>query len=55
MYFLWEVVAVRSGCDLNPKKVAKRTQVRHVKLLTKTSLNKGNILRIIPVMSISST
>jgi hypothetical protein len=45
---LGQVVAVRSGCDLNPKKVAKRAQVRHVKLLIETSLNKGNILRIIP-------
>jgi hypothetical protein len=52
---LEEVVAVRCGCDLYAKEVAKRTQVRHVKLLTKTSLNKGNIFRIIPVMSISST
>jgi hypothetical protein len=45
---LGQVVAVRCGCDLNPKKVAKRTQIRHVKLLTLTSLNNGNILRIIP-------
>jgi hypothetical protein len=45
---LGEVVAVECGCDLNPKKVTKRTQVRHMKLLTKTDLNKGNILIIIP-------
>jgi hypothetical protein len=44
---LGEVVAVRCGCDLYPKEVAKRTQIKHVKLLTKTSLNKGNIVRII--------
>jgi hypothetical protein len=41
------VVAIRCGCDLNPKNVDKRTQIRHVKLLTLTSLNKGNIFRII--------
>jgi hypothetical protein len=52
---LGEEVAVRCGCGLNPKKVAKRVQVRHVKLLIETRINKGNILRIIPVMSISPT
>jgi hypothetical protein len=45
---LGEVIGVGCGCDLNPKKVTKRTQVRHMKLLTKTRLNKGNILIIIP-------
>jgi hypothetical protein len=45
---LGEVVVIRCGCELSPKKVAKRTQVRHVKQLIETSLNKGNILRIIP-------
>jgi hypothetical protein len=45
---LGEIVAVRCGSDLYPKKVAKETQVRHVKLLTKTSLIKGNIVWIIP-------
>jgi hypothetical protein len=45
---LGEIVAVRCGSDLYPKKVAKETQVRHVKLLTKTSLNKDNIVKIIP-------
>jgi hypothetical protein len=45
---LGEVVAVECGCDLNPKKVTKRTQVGHMKLLTKTRLNKGNILKITP-------
>jgi hypothetical protein len=46
--FLGEVVVVKCRCDLNPKKVTKRTQVGHMKLFTKTHLNKGNILRIIP-------
>jgi hypothetical protein len=44
---LGEVVIIRCGSDLYPKKVAKGTQVRNVKLLTKTSLNNGNIVRII--------
>jgi hypothetical protein len=43
-----EMVATRCGCDLNLKKVAKRTQVGHVKLLTETTLNKENILIVIP-------
>jgi hypothetical protein len=51
---LQEAVRVRCGCYLNPKKVAKRIQVVHVKLLTKMSFNKDNILKIILVMSISS-
>jgi hypothetical protein len=45
---LGEIVAIRCGSDLYPKKVAKGIQVRHVKLLTKTSLNNCNIVRIIP-------
>jgi hypothetical protein len=31
--------------DLNPKKVPQRTKIRHKKLITKTSLDKSNILR----------
>jgi hypothetical protein len=48
VFSLGEVVAIRCGCDLNPKKVAKRAKVGHVKLHMETSLNKGNVLRIIP-------
>jgi hypothetical protein len=44
---LGEVVDVRCGCHYNPMKVAKRAQVGHVKLLTETSLDKGNVLIII--------
>jgi hypothetical protein len=33
--------------DLNPKKVPQRTKIRHKKLITKTSLNKSNILWVI--------
>jgi hypothetical protein len=45
---LGEVIVVECGSHLNPKKITKRAQVRHMKLFTKTHLNKGNILRIIP-------
>jgi hypothetical protein len=38
---------VRRGGDLNPKKVSQRTKIRHKKLITKTSLDKSNILRVI--------
>jgi hypothetical protein len=37
---------IRCG-DLNLKKVPQRTKIRHKKLITKTSLNKGNVLRVI--------
>jgi hypothetical protein len=33
--------------DVNPKKVPQRTKIRHKKMITKMSLNKGNILRVI--------
>jgi hypothetical protein len=45
--FLRDRKAIRSGGDLDPKKVAERTKISHKKLITKMSLNKGNILRII--------
>jgi hypothetical protein len=45
--FLRDIKAIRSGGNLNPKKVAKRTKISYKELLTKTGLNKGNILRII--------
>jgi hypothetical protein len=47
IFFLGDMKAIRSGGNLNPKKVAKRTKISHKELLTKTGLNKGNILRII--------
>jgi hypothetical protein len=37
----------RRGGDLNPKKVPQRVKIRHKKLITKTSLDKSNILRVI--------
>jgi hypothetical protein len=45
--FLGDRKTIRSGGNLNPKKVAKRTKISHKKLVTKTGLNKGNILRVI--------
>jgi hypothetical protein len=33
--------------DLNPKEVSQRTKIRHKKLITKMSLNKDNVLRVI--------
>src|SRR3954451_10984763 len=45
--FLRDRKAIRSGGYLNPKKISKRTKISHKKLITKTSLDKGNILRII--------
>jgi hypothetical protein len=41
--------------DLNPKEVPKMTKIRHKELITKTGLNKGNILGSSPVMIMSST
>jgi hypothetical protein len=45
--FLGDIKAIRSGGNLNPKKIVKRTKISHKELLAKTGLNKGNILRII--------
>jgi hypothetical protein len=38
---------LRYGGDLNRKKVPQLTNIRHKKLITKMSLNKGNVLRVI--------
>jgi hypothetical protein len=35
------------GGDLNPKKVPPRAKIRHKERITKTSLDKSNILRVI--------
>jgi hypothetical protein len=45
--FLREIEALRHGGDLNPKKIMKRTKIRHKKLLTQTCLHKCNMLTII--------
>jgi hypothetical protein len=38
---------LRCGGDLNPKKVLQRAKIRHKKLITKTRLDKSNILKVI--------
>jgi hypothetical protein len=38
-FVLREVIAIRCGSDLNPKKEAKRTQVRHVELRIESCLD----------------
>ena len=53
--FLGYKKAIRGREDFNPKKVAKRSKIRHKKLLTKTGLYNSNILGVIPVMIMSST
>jgi hypothetical protein len=45
--FLGDIKTIRSGGNLNPKKVAKMTKISHKKILMKAGLNKGNILRVI--------
>jgi hypothetical protein len=47
--FLGDKKSIRSGGNLNPKKVAKRTKIHHKKILTKMSLNKSNVLRVIDI------
>jgi hypothetical protein len=44
--FLGQLETLRCRENLNPKKVTKRTKIRHQKLLTETRLHKGYILRI---------
>jgi hypothetical protein len=38
---------LRHGGDINPKKVPQRTKIIHKKLITKMTLDKSNILRVI--------
>jgi hypothetical protein len=38
---------LRRGGDLNPKEVPERIKIGHKKLITKMSLNKDNVLRVI--------
>jgi hypothetical protein len=45
--FLRQKEPLRHGGDLNPKEVPQRTEIGHQKLITKTSLNKGNVLGLI--------
>src|SRR3954468_16390011 len=39
--FLENKESINSGGNLNTKKITKRTKIRHEKLLTQASLNKG--------------
>jgi hypothetical protein len=45
--FLRQKEPLRRGRDLNSKNVPERTKIKHKKLITKMSLNKGNVLRVI--------
>jgi hypothetical protein len=45
--FLRQKEPLRRGGDLNLKKIPQRTKIRHKKLITKTSLDKSNILSVI--------
>src|ERR1041385_556145 len=45
--FLRNKESINRGGNLNPKKITKQTKIRHEKLLTQTSLNKGDILRVV--------
>jgi hypothetical protein len=47
IFLLRQKETLRRGGDLNLKEVPQRTKIRHKKLITKMSLNKGNVLRII--------
>jgi hypothetical protein len=47
--FLGDKEAIRDRRNLNPKKVMRRAKIRHKELLTKRSLNKKNILKVITV------
>lgn len=40
---LGEIIAIRCRGDLNPKKVAERTELKHHELLTETLLHKGSV------------
>jgi hypothetical protein len=47
IFLLRQKEPLRRGRDLNPQKVSQRSKIKHKKLITKTDLNKGNILRVI--------
>lgn len=47
IYLLGNKEAIRGRGNLNPKEVAKRTKIKHKKLLARMSIHKGNVLRVI--------
>jgi hypothetical protein len=55
MLLLRQKEPLKCGGDLNPKKIPQWTKIRHKKLITKKSFNKGNALRSSPMMIMSST
>jgi hypothetical protein len=46
IFLLRQKESLRREGDLNPKKLSQRTKIRYKKLITKTSLDKVNILRV---------
>jgi hypothetical protein len=44
---LGDIEAIGGRGNLDPKEVAKRTKINHEKPVTKTSLDKGNVLRVV--------
>jgi hypothetical protein len=44
---LGDIEAIGGRRNLNPKEVAKRTEISYEKLLTETGLDKGNVLRVV--------
>jgi hypothetical protein len=47
IFLLRQKEPFRHEGDLNPKKIPQRTKIKHKKLITKMSLNKDNVLRVI--------
>jgi hypothetical protein len=48
IYFSWDKKNPSYVEEISiPRKYLNRTKIRHKKLITKTSLNKGNVLRVI--------
>jgi hypothetical protein len=47
IFLLRQKESLNGRGDLNPKEVPQRNKIRHKKLITKMSLNKGNVLRVI--------
>jgi hypothetical protein len=44
---LGDIEAIGGRGNLKPKKVAERTKISHEKLIAKTGLDKGNVLRVV--------
>jgi DNA gyrase/topoisomerase IV subunit A len=46
IFLLRQKESLRREGDLNPKKLSQRTKIRYKKLITKTNIDKVNILRV---------